>query len=189
MTETQTFDLTELVEWEAAKNLPRARAQAWGITGLGVFLAAVGVYTGFFRPSHPTPNYIVESVVVIAAGLAIVLSGWIYPRALQRKSNLLIVTDNSLSFGRRERPPSTEIRWDDPGLRLVLQDGREVRARLLDRDRFAVFSLVPGNSPRIPLTEDAFNSVLSEVQRQGLTMKSQNFGGVKVTVVKPRPIN
>jgi hypothetical protein len=189
MTETQAFDLTELVEWEARKNLPRARVQAWGIAALGLFLAAVGAYAGIIRPSHPTSTDVVEGVVVIVAGLAIAFSGWTYPRALQRKPNLLIVSDSSLSFGRKERPPLTELRWDEPGLKLVLQDGRELRAKLLDRDRFAIFSLVPGNSPRIPLTEDAFNSILSEVQRHGLTTKSQDFGGVKVTVVRRRPTN
>ncbi len=81
----------------------------------------------------------------------------------------------------------TELLWSEPGLRLILHDGRVRRARLGDRDRFAIFSLVPGSGPRIPLTEEAFDGVLAEAQRHGLSPRSQELSGVKVIVLRRRP--
>lgn len=185
--ESQRYDLSELVELEVRKNMPRARAQAWGITVLGLLLALVGAYAGFIRPPHPTSTDLVEGIVIAAAGVAIAFSGWTYPRALQRKPNLLIVSDGFLAFGRKERPPLTELLWNEPGLKLVLLDGSKRRAQLGDRDRFAVFSLVAGDRPRIPLSQDAFDGILARAQRHGLTPKSQELGGVKVIVLRRRP--
>lgn len=185
--DVRRYDLTELVDWEAGKNLPRARAQALGITVLGLLLAVVGAYAGFIRPPHPTSTDLVEGIVVAAAGVAIAFSGWTYPRALQRKPNLLIVSDGFLAFGRGERPPLTELLWSEPGLKLVLHDGSKRRAQRGGRDRFAIFSLVPGSGPRIPLTQGAFDGILSMAQRHGLTPESQELGGVKVIVLRRRP--
>lgn len=66
--------LTELVEREARKSLPRAPARAWGISAVGLFLAPAGAYSGFILPAHLTSTGSVEGVVLITVGVAVALS-------------------------------------------------------------------------------------------------------------------
>lgn len=182
--ETRRFDLSELVHWELQKNIARARVQAWAVTAFGLVIAGVGVYIGFIQSKSPTIADFGEGSVVVATGLVVALAGWIYPRALQRKPNLLIVADDSLSYGRSEKPPLKELLWDNPRIKLVLHDRRNLRAKLQKRDRFGLFSIIPDGNTRIPLTQEAFDTVMTQAQRHGLGMKRQDLGSVGVIVLK-----
>jgi len=181
------FDLTDLVNWESEQNASRARARAWAISVFGLALASIGVYAGFLRSSVSTPLDYGEGTALAVVGLIVVAAARKFGvGSLRRKPNLLVVTNEAISYGLKGEQTLTQLRWDAPSLRLVLYDRTDLRAKLQDRDRFAVFSIVLIGGPSIPLTRDAFDAILSEATRHGLTLKRQELGSVGIVSLKSR---
>ncbi len=181
----RAFDLSELVRWEQTRNSRGALIPALAGTALGILVVGAGVYTFFLHAASASAVGYGAGVALVATGIALAVGSWSYARALARKPNLLEIGNDFLSYGRKENPPLTRLRWDDPRLRLVLQDGTNLRARLGTRDRFAVFSLIPNGTTRIPIPQEAFFAILSEAERHGLSRKRHSTGGIEVTSLTP----
>lgn len=182
---SRQFDLDNLVEREREENSRSALVPVVAGTVIGFLLVGVGTYVAIRHESGSSAADYAEGLVLAALGAAIAAGSWIYVRALRRKPNLLIITNDFVSYGRKGEPQMTERRWDDPGLKLVLHDRTNLRAKLQERDRFAVFSLVPEGSTRIPLPQDAFDTIISEAQRHGLSVKRQELYGVAILTIVP----
>lgn len=182
-----SFDLTPLKDWERVRNSTRDALRRWAGIALGAWVIIAGVYTGFFRSPR--------SFTLDGAGVALDLTGalvisasWWYGKVIyQRAPDLLQVSSESISFGRKAAPKSiVRLAWEDPHLRIVLYDRSAARIRLGAKDRYWEYQFVPAGGPPVPIPKDAFGSIITAAARHHLDLRKRAFGSVNILTIQGR---
>jgi hypothetical protein len=185
-TNSTTFDLIEIVEWERKRHILEASIQTSVATGLGVALIVIGLYVGFIRGKAVTPTDWYAGVALPLVGLAMVLTAWSTPGGVRRSPNLLEISDEGLSYGYRNRSSLKTLRWNDPRLRFQMRDARATSQRLGNRYKYSPFSVLPSGTLRIPLTQPAFEAILEASAKHGLHERRSSIGDVAILTFTPR---
>ena len=182
--ESQSFDLTPLVEFEAKRNVPRARLIAAGWTCFGLAILSLGLYVALFRVGATSVQQ-VQAAVFVVVGAVIAVYAWSYPRAYLRRPNLLTVSDASLAYGRADNPPLRAVRWGSFDSKLLIYDRRKDHQKLGEKDRFSRFSLVVGywGFTSFPIPEAAVQTLELQARHHGLQVEHSSLGSVAVTII------
>lgn len=179
----RSFDISRAVETDLRMKRPRTLAKAAALSALAVLLIVTGVNAGFLQRGPNTYSSAIEGSLLIATGVAIILSVWRYVLAVPRPPLEIVISGDALVFGDEAKAPTIRILWDDPALRLVI----------VDRSRLPVISTATAESLRYyvgpeggfsaPIPKEAFDLILSQIERHGLTVRAQAFGPVSMLTV------
>jgi hypothetical protein len=172
------FDSSALVRSDQERNGTPARLRLLTFGLLALFVVVIGLDVAFFQ-ARPTPISIGEGAALGAAAMLILYSGWGPLRKLQSTPDYIALTTDDLEYGRSAIGSVRRYPWNRMDGTLFLTDRRPVREKIGSADRLSLFYLNVGLSLRIPLSEEAFSAIISEVQRRGIPLVPGNFGSVR----------
>jgi hypothetical protein len=172
------FDTSALVRSDQERNGTRAALRLFTFGLLASFVVIIGLDAAFVQ-TRPSLASVGVGVVLGVAAVLILYSGWGPFRKLQTMPDYIVLTTDDLVYGRAAKGTVRRFPWNRMDGTLFLTDRRPVRERIGTADRLSLFYLNVGLSLRIPLSEEGFNAIISEVERRGIPLVPGNFGSVR----------
>jgi hypothetical protein len=177
------FDLSAATEEYVRSRRWRVWSRGGVAIGLGVFIIALIGFGSVLGWQHPTESQSVVDGILAAMGAAFIWTGVSLPRGLRATPNRLALSAQGVELGRLGADAGRRIAWSGSGARFRLWDGRALQERLGRPSRSPDLLLVLTDfwGTQIPLTEEAFDAILDESERQGMRRAESDMAGIDVT--------